>query len=119
EQRVIFATATQHLNRAPQFLFAPDERLDVSGLCLLVQVDGELGERILTGIIRAFFFVALDVSALELIARTVFAHAMGDEIDDVVTSDAGIFQCAYRWRIDFRENGDEYVVALELIFATL
>ena len=46
EQRVVLRAAAEHLDRAQHFRLAPDQRIDLAVVRLLVEVDAIGGERI-------------------------------------------------------------------------
>src|SRR6185312_15566796 len=55
-ERVVLAAAAQHLDRALDFLVAPDQRIDLALLRKLVEVVRELGQRIAARLLAAFGF---------------------------------------------------------------
>ena len=87
QQRVVLATAAEHLNGTVELLITTNQRIDAPFQHQLVQVGGktlDLGGRNI--IIRLGIVIAAEIRL------AVLAHPVGEEIDDVETADLGFFQ---------------------------
>ena len=89
EQRIVLVAPQQNLAAARHFRFPPHQRIDVSLLSLLVQIDAELVQRR-----RSRLCIGLLLSAFELLLGSddvprflklrILRNSMGDELDGVV-----------------------------------
>src|SRR5207248_10027486 len=81
-ERVVFRAPAQDLDRAVDLRLAPDQRIDLTALCLLVEVDAIGVERVVAALLAfltAFFFLGyLDA------ARLRPTGSLGDTMRDVI-----------------------------------
>ncbi len=95
---------------------APDQRLDLAGLCPLIQVHREAGERVLAGLL--LLVVRLRIRALahlERVVVTVLVDAVGDVVHDVEAGEPDLVHGLNGVRVRLGEDGDEDVLPLELV----
>jgi hypothetical protein len=111
-ERIVLAAAAQHLDRALDFLFAPDQRIDLALPREFVEVVRELGERIAARFLAGFAF-GLRFRAGRTVGGFVadLGDAVRDEIDDVEPRHVLLAEEIDRVRILLAEDRDEHVRA--------
>ncbi len=116
QQRIVLATAAQHLNAAFHLGMAPDQRIHVALAGLRVQIDAIFGQSRflvvggLCGLGFRFFLRLLragDRAALAI--GGVLGHAMRDEIDRVVAGHVLLLQEIGGIAFAFGKDGDQHV----------
>ncbi len=106
QQRIVLAPAAQGLDDALQFEFAPDQRIDLAGQRLGVEI-----QRVVVAARLRWRLPARSRS------RPVFAalgwlalgDAVRDEVDHIQPRDAVLVQEIHRMRILLAEDGDQHV----------
>ena len=114
EQRVVLVAPQQNLAAARHFRFPPHQRIDVSLLGLLVQIDAVLVERR-----RSRLCIGLLLSAFELLLGSddiprflklgILRNSMGDELDGVVPGHPQGFQDFNGVAVAFAEQGHKNI----------
>ena len=118
EQRVVLLPAAQDLNRALDFLVAPDQRVDLAVFGLEVEVDAVGFQRL---VLLAALPFGLGLLVLGPARRAGFARpgalgdAMGDVVDRVVAGHLLLLQEVGRVAFAFGEDGDQNVGAGHLV----
>ena len=116
-ERVVLRPAAEDLHGAIDLGHAPDQRIDLAGLGLLVEVDGELLER---GLLLAALFLGLLLGALGR-ARLGRSLALADAVADVghriEAAHVLLLQEIDGVALAFREECDEHVGAGDLVAA--
>jgi len=115
QQRVVLAAAAQRLHHALEFLVAADQRVDLSGERLLVEVLGEVFQRTRLGVCRVGFLLAGFLALGRRLRR--LGDAMGDEVDYVEARDVLPLQEVDGVGILLAEDGDQHVGAGDLLLA--
>ena len=116
-ERVVLAPAAQHLDGALDFLRAPDQRVDLAGRGQLVEVAGELGQRV--GLRLALAALGLALAFLRLRGRLVLGagDAVRDVVDDVEPVHVLLVEEVHRVGILLAEDGDQHVGAGHFLLA--
>lgn len=116
QQRIILATAAQHLHDALDFRLAPDQRIDATVFRHLVQVLRELGER---GFLLRGGFVGLGIRVARFrgVRAAGLRNAMRDEIHHIQTRHALLLQVVHRMRILLAEDRHQHVRAGHFLLA--
>src|SRR5690606_10018671 len=86
--RVVLRAAAQHLDRAAQFGVAADQRVDLAGARLLVEIDAEIGQGRTLPAGPLALVLAVDARTLgaadaALLVRPRLCDAVRDEVDRI------------------------------------
>jgi hypothetical protein len=104
-ERVVLATAAQHLDGAFDFVGAADQRIDLAGEREVVEVAGELGERV--ALVFAFLALPRLVLGLRFLAFALARDAVRQVVHDVQPGDVLLVQEIDGVRILFAVDGDQ------------
>src|SRR5690606_14761055 len=122
-ERVVLGAAAQNLDRAVDLAFAADQRVDLAGARLGVQVDAIGGQRVLL-LLAPFLALAALLGGAFLLgsarrARLGVARPLGDAVADVVDRVVAVhllfLQEVGGVALALGENGDEHVGARNLL----
>src|SRR5690606_2640247 len=119
-ERVVLGAAAEDLDGPAQLAVATDQRIDLAGAGLVIEVDAEIGEgRTLLALSAAFrtglaLFRATD---LALFARAGLGNAVGDEVHRIEPAHVLLLEEICGMALALGENGDEHVCPSHL-FAT-
>ena len=114
-ERVVLATAAQHLDGAFDFVGAADQRVDLAGEREVVEVAGEFGERV--ALVFALLALPRLVLGLRFLAFAGAGDAVREIVDDIQPRDVLLVQEIDGVRILFAVDGDQDVGAGDFLLA--
>ena len=109
QQRVVLAAAAQGLDDALQLDFAPDQRVDLAGQRLCVQIQRVVFQR--AAGVCCFLFGFGSLCGLVGRARSGLVDAVRDVVHHVQAGDGALVEEIHRMRILLAEQGDQDVGA--------
>ena len=117
EQRIILASAAQDLNGALDFVLTTNQGIDLARCCLLVEVGGVGGQRIVRRLaVFGFFFGRLiDLFAVFFIVD--LRYAVRDAVDHIEARDVLLVEQIDRMGFALAEDRDQHIGAIHFLFA--
>ena len=116
-QRVVLAAAAEHLDGAFHFLGTAHQWIDLAGQRQVVEVAGELGQRIALGFALAAFGLALAILRLRGLLVALARNAMRYVVDDIEPVHVLLVEEVHGVRILFAEHRDQHVGAGDFLLA--
>ncbi len=117
-QRVVLATAAQHLDGAFDLIATPHQRIDAAGLGGLVEVAGKFGQGVALGLALAPFRTPLAIQRRRHVGVvTALGHAMGQVIDHVQPGHILLVEVIDRVRFLLAEDRHQHVGTGDLLLA--
>ena len=117
QERIVFTASAERLDHALDFHLAPDQRVDLAGLGLGIEIDGEGIER---GSRAGFSFLLLRAcfrAPARAGVRGGLGDAMGDEVHHVQTAEPLLREEMQCVRVFFAEDGHQHIGAGHLFLS--
>ena len=117
EDRIVLAATAEHFNAAVHFHVPADQRIDLAGARLVIQVHTVSVERLMTLLDRLFFRGLRTAWTGWARHARLLGHAMRDEIDRIITGHVLLLQEVGSVTFTFREDRDQHIRAGNFVAA--